>query len=78
VLAPADSPPVLDLHAGDGSVTRMACPTAAPYRFHAELADTIRFGLTGTVDGAQARRVLSVMEAATASARDGGRPVVPR
>ncbi|HEX2809561.1 MAG TPA: Gfo/Idh/MocA family oxidoreductase, partial [Kineosporiaceae bacterium] len=78
VLAPADSPPVLDLHAHDGSVTRMVCPAVAPYRFHAELADTIRFGLTSTVDGAQSRRVLSVMEAATASARDGGRPVVPR
>jgi len=78
VLAPADSPPLIDLHAADGSVTRLACPPAAPYRFHAELADTIRFGLPSTVDGSQSRRVLSVMEAATTSARDGGRPVVPR
>jgi scyllo-inositol 2-dehydrogenase (NADP+) len=78
VLAPADSPPLLDLHTDDGSITRMAYPPVARYRFHTELADTIRFGLSATVDGAQSRRVLSVMEAATASARDGGRPVVPR
>ena len=78
VLAPGDSPPLLDLHGPDGSVTRLATPPAPPYAFHAELADQIRFGLTPTVTGAQSRRVLAVMEAATASARDGGRPVVPR
>jgi scyllo-inositol 2-dehydrogenase (NADP+) len=77
VLAPGDSPPLLDLHAADGSVTRMATPAAPPYAFHAELADQVRFGLPPTVTGAQSRRVLAVMEAATASARDGGRPVVP-
>jgi predicted dehydrogenase len=78
VLAPADSPPLLDLHAPDGSVTRLATPPGAPHRFHAELADAVRFGLPATVTGAQSRRVLSVMEAARLSARDGGRPVRPR
>ncbi|MGD9956886.1 MAG: Gfo/Idh/MocA family protein [Candidatus Nanopelagicales bacterium] len=78
VLAPADSPPVLDLHSGDGSVTRLATPAAAPYSFHRELSERIHLGLPMTVTGAQSRRVLAVMEAARMSADDGGRPVVPR
>jgi predicted dehydrogenase len=78
VLAPADSPPLLDLHAADGSVTRLATPAAAPYAFHRELVDRLRWGLPMSVTAAQSRRVLSVMEAATRSAEDGGRPVVPR
>lgn len=78
VLAPADSPPLLDLHEADGSVTRMATPRLAAYPFHAELADRLRFGLPTSVTAAQSRKVLAVMEAASASARDGGRPTVPR
>jgi predicted dehydrogenase len=78
VLAPADSPPLLDLHTGDGSVTRLATPAAAPYSFHRELAERLHLGLPMTVTGAQSRRVLSVMEAARRSAQDGGRPVVPQ
>ena len=78
VLAPADSPPLLDLHAPDGSVTRLATPPAPPYAFHAELADRLQLGLPMSVTGEQSRRVLAVMEAASASARDGGRPVTPR
>ncbi len=78
VLAPADSPPVLDLHASDGSVTSVALVTQRPYAFHGELADRLRFGLPMTVTGEQSRRVLAVMEAARYSADDGGRPVAPR
>ena len=78
VLAPADSPPLLDLHTGDGSVTRLATPAAAPYSFHRELAERLHLGLPMSVTGAQSRRVLAVMEAARASAEDSGRPVVPR
>ncbi|MGJ7440195.1 Gfo/Idh/MocA family protein [Aquipuribacter sp. MA13-6] len=78
VLAPADSPPVLELFDGDGSVTRLATPASAPHPFHRELADHLLLGLPMSVTGATSRRVLSVMEAATASALDGGRPVVPR
>jgi len=77
-LAPADSPPLLDLHAADGSVTRLATPAADPYQFHHEVAARLRFGLPMTVTAAQSRRVLSVMEAARTSACDGSRPVVPR
>ena len=78
VLAPADSPPVLDLHGGDGSVTRLATPAAPPHPFHRELADHLLLGLPMSVTGATSRRVLSVMEAATESAATGGRPVGPR
>ena len=78
VLAPADAPPLLDLHHSDGSVTRLATPAAEPYAFHRELADRLRLGLPMTVTAAQSRRVLSVMEAASESADENGRPVVPR
>lgn len=78
VLAPADSPPLLDLHSGDGSVTRLALPALQPYAYHAQLADHLRLGLPASVTGAQSRRVLSVMEAASESAGAGGQPVVPR
>jgi predicted dehydrogenase len=77
-LAPADSPPSLELHAADGSVTHVATPPGPAHPFHRELADRLLLGLPMTVTGEQSRRVLSVMEAATASAADGGRPVVPR
>jgi predicted dehydrogenase len=78
ILAPADSPPVMELHAADGSITQVATPTPEPYGFHRELADRVRWGLPMTVTGEQSRRVLAVMEAARASAADAGRPVVPQ
>jgi predicted dehydrogenase len=78
VLAPADSPPVLDLYAADGSVTRLATPAPPPHPFHRELADALLLGLPMTVTGATSRRVLAVMEAASESAATGGRPVEPR
>ncbi len=77
-LAPADSPPLLDMFAADGSTTRVATPAGPAYQFHRELADRLRLGLPMTVTGEQSRRVLSVMEAATISAADSGRPVVPQ
>ncbi len=78
VLAPADSPPLLDLHAADGSVTRLAVPPPPPHAYHSELADQLQLGLPPTVTAQQSRRVLAVMEAAAESARRGGHPVVPR
>lgn len=78
VLAPADSPALLDLHQADGSVTRLAEPAAPAYAFHRELADRLRLGLPMTVTAAQSRRVLAVMEAAGESAESCGRPVEPR
>ena len=77
-LAPADATPALEFRAGDGSVTAVATPAASAYGFHREVSDRIRLGLAMTVTGAQSRRVLAVMEAATLSAADAGRPVAPR
>ncbi len=78
VLAPADSPPRLDLHGVDGAVTRLVTPPAQPYAFHRELADQLQLGLRASVTAEQSRRVLAVMEAASMSAASGGRPVQPR
>ena len=77
VLAPADSPPTLELHGADGSVTRLAAPAADRYSFHRELSEHLHLGLPMSVTGAQSRRVLSVMEAARLSASEGSRPVIP-
>jgi len=78
VLAPADSPPLLEFTGADGSVTQLATPPAEPYEFHRELADRIQLGVPMTVTGEQSRRVLAVMEAARLSAADDGRPVTLR
>jgi predicted dehydrogenase len=77
VLAPADSPPVMELYSGDGAISTIPTPLGDPYGFHHELADYLHYGVPMTVTGAQSRRVLSVMEAAALSAADGGRPVTP-
>ena len=78
VLAPADSVPLMELHAADGSVTRIATPDPQSYGFHRELVNRLQLGLPMTVTGEQSRRVLAVMEAARASAADSGTPKVPR
>lgn len=78
VLAPADSPPVMTLHTGDGSVTTLATPPGELHPFHTQLADRLRLGLPMTVNGHQSRRVLAVMEAARESATRNGTPVTPR
>jgi scyllo-inositol 2-dehydrogenase (NADP+) len=78
VLAPADSPPLLEMSLADGSVTQLATPASTPHAFHRELADRLRIGLPMTVTSAQSRRVLAVMEAARMSAQDSGRPVLPQ
>jgi predicted dehydrogenase len=78
VLAPADAPPDLELHAPDGSITSLALPVPRPYAFHAELADALAIGLPMSVTAAQSRRVVGVLAAAAESAAAGGRPVRPR
>jgi len=76
-LAAADSPARITLHAADGSVTDVAVAPPPRVPFHRELADHLRFGAPMSVTAAGSRRNISVMEAATVSARDGGRPVTP-
>ena len=75
VLAPADSPALMSLHAPDGSVTSLAVPPAPAFAFHRELADHLLRGLPMSVEAAQSRRVVAVMEAAERSAAAGSTPV---
>ena len=77
VLAPGDSPPLMQLHSPDGSVTHLATPEGPLHPFHTELADHLQLGLSMSVTGAQSRRVLGVMAAARESAAHGGVPVRP-
>jgi hypothetical protein len=58
-------------------VTDVAVPAAPRAPFHRELADHLLSGAPMSVTAAGSRRNIAVMEAATLSARDGGRPVVP-
>lgn len=76
-LAASESPAVLLVHDPSGSVTTVALPPAAPQPFHRELADQLVSGWPMTVTARQSRRTVAVLEAATASAREGGRPVAP-
>jgi len=78
VLSPADSPPLMQLHSPDGSLTQLATPESELHPFHTQLADLLQLGLPMGVTGAQSRRVLGVMEAARESAARGGVPVTPR
>jgi scyllo-inositol 2-dehydrogenase (NADP+) len=74
MLAPADSPATLDLHAADGSVTRLAVPPGPRHAFHRELADHLLLGTPMSVTPHGSRRNVAVMEAAVRSTRDDGRP----
>ena len=80
-LAAAESPAVLTVFRpdGDGGVAEEQVPLPPPEAqpFHRELADRLITGEPMSVSAAQSRRGVSVMEAATASARADGRPVTP-
>lgn len=76
-LAAAEAPADLSLHAPDGSTTVLALAAAPPQPFHRELADRLLSGAPMSVTPEGSRRNIAVMEAATRSARQDGRPVVP-
>lgn len=76
-LAAPESPADLTLHAPDGSVTSVAISPAPSHPFHRELADHLVCGTPMSVTPAGSRRNIAVMEAATVSAREHGRPVTP-
>jgi scyllo-inositol 2-dehydrogenase (NADP+) len=76
-LAASESPARITVHAPDGSVTDVAVAPAPRVPFHRELADFLLSGAPMSVTAAGSRRNISVMEAATVSAREGGRPVTP-
>jgi predicted dehydrogenase len=78
-LAVSDSPADLRVFTPDGaggtSETRLSIPPAPPQPFHRQLADALLSGEPMDVTPEGSRRNIAVMEAATLSARDGGRPV---
>ena len=76
-LAASESPALLSLHAPDGSVTDVRSVQPPPEPFHRELADRLLTGAPMSVTPQGSRRNIAVMEAATISAREGGRPVTP-
>jgi hypothetical protein len=55
----------------------MSVPPAPAEPFHRQLADQLLSAEPMEVTPAGSRRNIAVMQAATASARDGGRPVAP-
>jgi scyllo-inositol 2-dehydrogenase (NADP+) len=74
VLAATDSPPELTLVDRAGSTTALAQKVPEPHAFHRQFVDEVRHGWPMTVTAEQSRRVVAVMEAARASAREGGAP----
>jgi len=80
-LAHSDAPADLRVFTpnGDGRTheTRLALPPPPPQPFHRQLADHVLSGEPMDVTPAGSRRNIAVMQAATQSAAQGGRPVSP-
>jgi predicted dehydrogenase len=78
-LAHSDAPAALRLFTPDGrggtSETLLSVPPAPAQPFHRQLADALLSGEPMELSPEGSRRTIAVMQAATASARDGGRPV---
>jgi scyllo-inositol 2-dehydrogenase (NADP+) len=78
-LQPGESPARVRVHRADGrggaNVTELALPPREPHGFYRNLADHLLLGEPLAVQAAEARRNVAIMEAATHSAADGGRPV---
>jgi predicted dehydrogenase len=74
-FAVSDAPAALSLVDADGSTTALAVPAPPAQPFHRELADALLSGLPMSVTPEGSRRNIAVMQAATLSAADGGRPV---
>jgi predicted dehydrogenase len=80
-LAHSDAPAALRVFTPDGaggrSETALSIPPAPAQPFHRQLADQLLSGEPMEITPAGSRRNIAVMQAATQSARDGGRPVAP-
>jgi scyllo-inositol 2-dehydrogenase (NADP+) len=78
-LAHSDSPAALRVFTPDGaggtSETALSVPPAPAQPFHRQLADQLLSGEPMEVTPEGSRRNIAVMQAATLSALDGGRPV---
>src|SRR5215472_1558973 len=78
-LAPAESPAAVRLHRPEGhggvTVTELALPPRVKNGFYRNLADHLLLGEPLSVQAAEARRNVAVMEAAARSAAQDGRPL---
>ena len=76
-FAVSDAPAALTLVDAEGSRTALAVAPPPVQPFHRELADALLSGAPMSVTPQGSRRNIAVMQAATASAAEGGRPVAP-
>jgi predicted dehydrogenase len=80
-LAHSDAPAALRVLTPDGhggtSETAESVPASPAQPFHRQLADQLLSGEPMEVTREGSRRNIAIMQAATLSARDGGRPVPP-
>ena len=76
-FAVSDAPARLTLHSADGSRTALSAPPSPAAPFHRELADQLLSGWPMSITPEGSRRTVAVMQAATLSTADGGRPVAP-
>ena len=74
-FAVSDAPAALSLLGADGSRTLLPAAVPPVQPFHRELADALLSGWPMTITPQGSRRNIAVMQAATTSAADGGRPV---
>jgi len=80
VLAPADSPPQVQLYKPGGSVMTLRPEpqdVTNGHTYHQELADYLHFGLPMSIKPEQSRDVIAIMQAAEQSAAAGGVLIVP-
>jgi predicted dehydrogenase len=74
-FAVSDAPAALTLLTPDGARTALPDAGAPAQPFHRELADALLSGWPMTITPEGSRRNIAVMQAATQSAAEGGRPV---
>ncbi len=74
-FAVSDAPAALSLLGADGARTMLPPLAPPPQPFHRELADQLLSSWPMSVTPEGSRRNIAVMQAATQSAADGGRPV---
>ena len=75
--AVADLPAILTVHRPDGSVEVLELKDVPAHEFHRSVVEYLANGVPMAVSATQSRDVVALMEAAEASARENGRPVVP-
>jgi predicted dehydrogenase len=79
LLQPGEAPARVRVHRADqhgtADVSELALPPRAPHGFYRNLADHLLLGEPLAVPASEARRNVAIMEAATRSVADGGRPV---